>query len=86
MGDGGILGQVIGHHSRVGPLVVVLLVEGEGNTGVAADLGHTQTIGAVGGDEQLFVRTDDAGQHRLHPEGAASLHEHGGVVGGGHMG
>ena len=49
VGDGGILGQVIGHHSRVGPLVVVLLVEGEGNTGVAADLGHTQTIGAVGG-------------------------------------
>ena len=85
VGDGGVLRQILGHRIGLGALVVGLLIEGVGHPGVAADVGHPQAIGPVGGDEDLVLRPHHGGEDGLHPEGAAALHQHGGVRRLGHM-
>ena len=85
VGDGGVLRQILGHHAGLGALVVGLLIEGVGHPGVAADVGHPQAIGPVGGDEDLVLGPHHGGEDGLHPEGAAALHQHGGVRRLGHM-
>ena len=52
---------------------------GVGEGGVAGDVAHALAVGAVGEDEQLVLWADDGGEDGLDAEGAAALHEDGGV-------
>ena len=80
MGDPGIRLQHPGDLLRIGAAGVLLLVEDIVYPRVPGDLHHAQAIGAVGRNEQLIPRSHHAGEDRLHPEGAAALYEHGGVL------
>ena len=86
MGDRGVLGQQLGHMGGVRHLVVVLSIVDKGDAAVGADVGHTLSVSAVGTDEHLVLVAHHAGEHALHAEGAAALHQHGSVVILGDMG
>ena len=80
MGDRGVLGQQLGHMGGVRHLVVVLSIVDKGDAAVGADVGHTLSVSAVGTDEHLVLAAHHAGEHALHAEGAAALHQDGRVV------
>ena len=51
----------------------------KGDAAVGADVGHTLSVSAVGTDEHLVLVAHHAGEHALHAEGAAALHQHAGI-------